>query len=633
MGYRVAPALMIALVLAGCGRSAPPPTALPTPTYTRDVAPILFAKCAPCHRAGELAPFPLLEYQDAARWSQSIAIETKARIMPPWLPSPNAPEFLGVRRLSDAEIDTIQRWHAAGAPLGEAADLPPAPTFSTGWQLGEPGAVATLPRPFMLSPGPRDVTRNIVMRVPINATKFVRAVEFRTGGAPIHHAVIRVDRTSSSRQRDGEDGQPGFEGMGSPEVQDPDGHFIGWTPGRGPILSPDELPWRIERGSDLVVELHLVPTKVAAAIQPTVALFFTDVAPTRTPVFVKMGSKAIDIPAGQSDYLVTDTFTLPSDVTLLSIYPHAHFLGKAMTVTATRPGGTTQSLLSLPQWNFRWQQDYRYSTPVTLPKGTTIAMKYTFDNSAKNPANPQSPPQPVYYGPRSIDEMASLGLQLLPATTADGDALVKLFDQRETAQNIDAGLAQVRRDARNAEGQLLLGGSYVDAGRFADAIAPLTAAVQLSPRSASAENYLGGALFALGRGAEALPHLQRATQLSPRDERYHVNLGNVLNAAGRPAEAAASYERALVLNSDFGAAHANLGMMLFAHGRLSEALVHLTRAAELAPGSAPAESDLGGVLAAMGRKDEALVHLRRALQLDPGYGPALQNMARLQGKR
>ena len=293
------------------------------------------------------------------------------------------------------------------------------------------------------------------------------------------------------------------------------------------------------------------------------------------------------------------------------------------------PGGQVQSLLAVPPWNFRWQQDYRYSTAVRLPKGTSIAMKYTFDNSAKNTANPQRPPQPVYYGPRSIDEMASLGLQLLTATKAEGDSLVQLFDQRETTQNIEAGQAQVRRDPGNAEGQVLLGGSYVDAGRYADAIGPLTAAVQLNPNFAPSRNYLGGALVALGRVSDGILHLQKAIALSPRDERYHLNLGNALNVAGRPAESAAEYERALAINTDFGAAHANLGLLFFSRGRFAEALPHLARAAELAPESAVAESDLGGVLGAMGRKDEARVHLRRALELQPGYGPALENLSKL----
>jgi Flp pilus assembly protein TadD len=630
MNHRVIALVLVAAVGGAC-RRAPEPSK-PAPTFARDVAPILYAKCAACHHTGELAPFPLLEYQDAARWSESIAIETKARVMPPWLPSPNTPEFLDVRRLTDDEIDVLQRWHRAGAPMGNPADAPKQPAFTTNWQLGAPDAIATLTRPYVLQPGPRDITRNVVMRVSLPATKFVRAVEFRTGGAPIHHAVIRVDRTTSSRQRDGEDGQPGFEGMGSPEVQDPDGHFIGWTPGRGPILSPDGLPWRLERGSDLVVELHLVPSRRAAAIQPTVALYFTDIAPARTPVFVKMGSKAIDIPAGQNDYLVTDTYALRSDVELLSVYPHAHYLGQRMTVTATRPGGSTQDLLTIPQWNFRWQQDYRYATPVRLPRGTSITMRYTYDNSAKNAANPHHPPQPVYFGPRSTDEMASLGLQFLTATPQDGEALVAEFQQRETSDNIAAGQAQVRRNAADAEGQLLLGGSYVDAGRAADALAPLKAAVRLSPKSASAHNYLGGALMSLGRIPDAIEHLRLAAALSPRDERYQTNLGNALNAAGRGAEAAAAFQRALALNADFGAAHANLGLVLFGQRRFAEALPHFQRAADLAPDSATAQSDLGAALAAVGRVAEAIDRLRLALKLQPGYAPALENLARLQGR-
>lgn len=622
---------LLAAVGEGCTRAPEPPP--PAPTFAKDVAPILFAKCASCHHTGELAPFPLLEYRDAARWSEAIAIETQARVMPPWLPSPNTPEFLDVRRLSGEEIDVLQRWHRAGAPMGEPADLPKVPQFTTDWQLGPPGAIASVARPFVLQPGPRDITRNIVMRVTLPAAKFVRAVEFRTGGAPIHHAVIRVDRTSSSRQRDGEDGQAGFEGMGSPEVQDPDGHFIGWTPGRGPILSPEGLPWRIERGSDLVVELHLVPGKRAATVQPTVALYFTDVAPARTPVFVKMGSKAIDIPVGQTDYVVSNTYVLPSDVELLSVYPHAHFLGKRMMVTATRPDGAVQDLLTVPQWNFRWQQDYRYSTAVRLPRGTRITMRYTYDNSAKNPANPQRPPQPVYFGPRSIDEMASLGMQFLTATAAAGDAMVAEFEQRETVDNIAAGQAAVRRNPADAEGQLLLGGSYVDAGRPADALAPLEAAVRLSPRSAGAHNYLGGALMSLGRVAESIDQLRQAASLSPRDERYQTNLGNAFHAAGRDGDAAAAFQRALALNADFEAAHANLGLVFFGQRRFADALRHFQRAAELAPDSATAQSDLGAALAAVGRTAEAIDRLRLALRLQPGYPPAVENLARLERRQ
>lgn len=616
------------LCAAACGRPAARPD-LSVPTFSADVAPILYAKCTPCHRAGELAPFPLLGYDDAARWAQSIAIETKARVMPPWLPDPATPEFAGVRRLSDAEIDTIQRWFAGGAPQGDASRAPTPPAFSSDWQAGAPDLVATMARPLVLPAGNKDITRNVILRVPINKARYVRAVEFRTGGAPIHHAVIRVDATPSSRQRDGGDGQPGFEGMASAEVQDPDGHFIGWTPGRGPIVSPDGLAWRLERGADLVVELHLVPGRKPATVQPEVALFFTDTVPTRTPVFVKMGSKAIDIPAGVSAHVIADSFTLPADMELLSVYPHAHFLGKEMDVLASFPDGRRSRLLHIARWNFRWQQDYRFTTPVRLPKGTRLDMRYTFDNSAANSANPHSPPVPVYFGPRSSDEMASLGLQLLPAHPEEGRALVATFEQRETAQNIEAGTAQVRRNPNDSEGRVLLGGSLVDAGRPADALPHLEAAVRLDPGFAPAWNYLGGALMAAGRLDDAARAFGRAMALSPRDERYLVNAGVAALRRQRGDEAQPLFEKALTLNADLAAAHADLGVIYMARRQFAQALPHLTRAVELQPTSSVAESDLAAVLAGLGRVPEAIAHLRRAVQLDPTDQVARQNLARL----
>src|SRR5688572_24339184 len=142
-----------------------------------------------------------------------------------------------------------------------------------------------------MDPSTEDVYRNLVLRTSLKSAVFVRAVEFKTGGAPIHHAVIRVDRTQAGRRRDGEDGRPGFDGMAWDTIQDPDGHFIGWAPGRGPILAPDGMPWRLDRGADLVLELHLVPSRKPLVIQPTIALFLTDTAPVHTPLTVKMGSK------------------------------------------------------------------------------------------------------------------------------------------------------------------------------------------------------------------------------------------------------------------------------------------------------------------------------------------------------
>ncbi|HEY6358901.1 MAG TPA: hypothetical protein VIX35_11685, partial [Vicinamibacterales bacterium] len=374
---------------SGCGQTQPASAPV---TFDKDVAPIVFANCAPCHRPGEVAPFPLLSYADAAAHAEEMADETLQHRMPPWLPDQGDYPIIGERRLTAAQIDTIQRWVKGGKVEGNPADLPAAPVFPGGWQLGTPDVVLTPARAYTLRPGGDDIYRNLVIHTSLASAVFVRAVEFKTGGAPIHHAVIRVDTSGTMARQDGQDGQPGVDGMAWQTGQDPEGHFIGWAPGRGPILSPDGMPWRLDRGADLVVELHLLPGKKPIDVKPTVALFLTNTPPVATPLTLKMSSRLIDIPAGATDYLVTDTFKLPAAVDLLSVYPHAHYLGKDMLVTASLPDGSVKTLLHIPQWSFHWQQDYRYATPIPLPAGTTMTMRYTYDNSTANPENPRRPP-------------------------------------------------------------------------------------------------------------------------------------------------------------------------------------------------------------------------------------------------
>ena len=635
MSLRRATILAALFVSAACSRPARESATVrdAPPTFNKDVAPILFEHCFPCHRPGQGAPFSLGEYEDARTRATKISRAVETRHMPPWLPEPNDPPFIDERRLSPVQIDVIRRWAAGGALEGRPADQPPVPTRSAGWELGEPDMVVRPSRPYVLGPGTEDVFRNLVITVPGDRTRFVRAVEFRPGAAPVHHAVVHVDRTSASRRRDGVDGQPGFDGMGGRDVQEPTGHFLGWAPGRGPIVAPPGMAWRLETGTDLVIELHLLPGKTPIAVEPVVGLFFDKAAPTQVPLMLKMGSKAIDIPAGQSDYAIEDTLVLPVDVDLLSVYPHAHYLGHEMRVQATLPDGTTRSLLHIKHWSFHWQQDYRYVKPITLPRGTTIAMRFTYDNSAGNEENPNTPPRRVMAGQRSTDEMGNLGLQLLPRSPADRAALVRAAAAHEARANLAGAELLVRENPDNAENQRFLGGAYVDVGRIDEAIPHLERALALDPRSASAHNEMAGARLRQGRTPEALEHFRQASVLAPDDDRLHFNLGRALSAAGRSADAAREFERALTLNPDLAGAHNELGVLLFSQGQLARALTHLQRAVDLDPDSSIAQSDLGGALAQAGRRAEALQHVRRALELDPDNGPARENFARLQGRR
>jgi Flp pilus assembly protein TadD len=625
--------LALAFVAASaCGRDGGGVNAsVDPPTFNKDVAPILYANCVTCHREGQHAvPFPLMTYADVVPRAERIGRATLARRMPPWLPDPVEPHLLGERRLTDAQIDVLQRWVKGGTPEGRAADLQPPPTFKAGWQLGTPDLVLTMARPFRLNPVGHDVFRNIVLRVPVTEDKFIRAVEFDAKHGPVHHAIIRVDRTDGSRRLDGSDGQPGFEGMAALDVKSPEGHFIGWAPGRGPIDTPDGMPWRLARGSDLVVELHLLPGKEPVPVSPEVALYFSDRPPVREPVMVIMGSKAIEIPAGARDYAIEDTYQLPVDAELLSVYPHAHYLGKEMQVSATFPDGTKKTLLHIPRWSFHWQQDYRYSTPVTLPRGTTLAMKFFYDNSAENPSNPTKPPRLVTFGPQSSDEMGNLGVQLLTKTAADSAQIVRDFERKDALANVASYEMLVRNFPRNAGHRTYLGSSYLEVGRLDEAIRELEEAVRLDPNQAQAHNFLGGAYFNARRLDDAIRHLRRATALAPRDAPLHFNLGRVLDVAGRSAEAKQAFQRALAIQPDLAEAHQNLGVVFFAENKMPEALTHLKRAVELAPNSVTAHSDYGGALAQVGRYAEALQEVRRALELDPTYGPARENLVRLQ---
>jgi Flp pilus assembly protein TadD/mono/diheme cytochrome c family protein len=617
-------ALMALLITAACG-DAPV-------TYVNDVAPILEANCVSCHRPGQGAPFHLLTYEDARSRADEIVDATADRHMPPWLPEPGSPPFVGERRLTSEQIATIARWADTGAVEGSPA-RPPLPVAPGTWTLGKPDLVLQPARAYQLPAEGEDVFRNLVISTALPDDRYIRAVEFQPGEAPVHHAVVHLDNTPASRRRDGEDGAVGFGGMGSAGTQEPDGHFIGWAPGRGPIVSAEGRPWRLARGTDLVLELHLIPQSAPVNVQPTVALYFSDAPSAEAPLMLKMGSKAIDIPAGATDYTITDRYELPVDVTLLSVYPHAHYLGKEMVVEAIAADGTVRTLLDIRRWDFHWQQDYRFTEPVPLPRGTTLTMRFTYDNSAGNPANPSRPPVHVMAGPRSTDEMGNLLIQVVPASGADRRRLEDDATTREAAANVAVAELMVRTTPVNAENLAFLGASYVDVGRVPEGIDALTKAIAIDPKSWKAHNEMGGALLKSGRAPEAVRAFQRATRLRPQDAFTQYNLGRALGATGAASAALSAFTRALALNPDFAEAHNEIGVVLFAQGRLTDALVHLRKAVTLAPSSAIAHSDLGGALAQAGYRDEAMAVLRRALVLDPANAAAQANLSRLQQGR
>jgi hypothetical protein len=387
-------------------------------TFSHDVAPILYRNCIACHRPGGVAPFSLISYNDAAKRAPLIATVTEKRFMPPWLPS--EPRFQHERKLTAAQIETLSRWAAAGAPEGNRAETPRPPQFPDGWQLGKPDLEAEMTAPFAVPAEGPDLYQCFAIPAPAAQDHYIRALDIRPGNPKVvHHVLLFQDFTGTARRRDTGQGYPCF---GTPGFLPALG-LGGWTPGALPFQMPPDIPELLHGHSDLVLQVHYHPTGKPETDRTGLALYFTDRKPTRRAADIPLGSNHIDIPAGDSEYKVTDHFAVPVDVDAIAINPHAHYICKSMYGYAILPNGARRTLIRIPQWNFDWQQLYIYPAPVRLPAGTTVAMEYTYDNSDANPRNPNHPPRRVLWGPGSQDEMAGLHITVVPVDPDDMDEL------------------------------------------------------------------------------------------------------------------------------------------------------------------------------------------------------------------
>jgi mono/diheme cytochrome c family protein len=210
----------------------------PSPTYDKDVAPILFNHCASCHRPGHVAPFSLLTYDDAAKRASLIAVVTASKYMPPWKPVPGFGDFKGANSLSDAELATLKKWAEANAPQGNAAELPAPPQFPDGWQLGKPDITLKMPQPFLIPAEGEDIYQCFVLPLNLPNGANVAAVEIHPGNTKVlHHTILYMNTDGSAREKDKETAEPGYRCFGGPGVR-PAGSLGGWVPGARPHVLP-----------------------------------------------------------------------------------------------------------------------------------------------------------------------------------------------------------------------------------------------------------------------------------------------------------------------------------------------------------------------------------------------------------
>ena len=486
----------------------------------------------------------------------------------------------------------------------------------------------TIPEPYLVPASGRDVFRSFVVEVPTERDRFVRALEFRPGNHEVvHHAVVLVDGARSTRYLDALNPEPGWAGMQSGLAESPDGHFLGWTPGKTSLEVPEGMAWRLARGSDLVLQLHLLPRPDAARVQVQVGFHFSEQAPSRISTRLRLGTKAMDIPAGEERYRIEDRYRLPVDVELVGLYPHAHYLGREMRAWVELGDGRKRSLLDIPQWDFNWQAEYRFVRPVSLPAGTTLAMEFTYDNSADNPRNPHHPPRRVLYGPESSDEMGDLWVQVVPKREEDLAALKLDFARKETAARLTGYRFKLDQNPDDEEAHYSLAGMLAELGRPEEAIRHLEESIRIRPDFAMALSDLGRIHLLDGDLARARALFGAAIAKNPDLPQAHHNLGTLLLGQRKADEAEAHFRRALEAWPDFAEAHYGLGEVLVSRSDSAAALEHFRRAVATKSDFALAHFRLGNLLARTDDGDAAVRHYDAALAARPDFGPALFNRA------
>ena len=602
------------------------PVSAASVTFSKDIAPIVFNYCAPCHRPGEAGPFSLLSYEDARKHAEQIAIVTGRRYMPPWPPEPGYGDFAGAKRLTDEQIDLLARWAKTGMAEGDRAAMPPPPHFVEGWQLGQPDLVLHMRQPYEMAASGEDVFRNFVIPVELKETKWIRAMELRPGSKRVvHHANLIVDHARMLRQRDGQDGQPGFPGMDvETEVSgefDPDSHFLFWKPGSPPQEEPEDMGWKMDPGSDLIVNLHLQPTGKPETVDVAVGLYFADRPAKRFPMLLQLEHDgALDIPPGASRFFVTDHLKLPVAVDLLAIYPHAHYLGKQIDAWAQLPDGSRRVLLRINDWNINWQATYTYQHPISLPAGTMVEMRISYDNTENNPRNPSRPPKRVRGGNRSTDEMGHVWLQILPKTT-EGE------DPRLTLQQA-VMLRRIEKYPADFVAHFNLGAVLQAMGKFDEAIPYLNQAILIKPANATAYNNRAVSLLMTDKVDQAIQEFRKSLALDPGYQNARFNLARALVAKGNSEGALSELLIYMKAVPDDAQAHETAGRIYAAAGKLGEAMPHLRRAVELQPNDSALETNLGAALAMAGNFPEAITAFESALKADPSNQTARENLAR-----
>ena len=386
-----------ALALAGSviPVAADSPATAPSVTFTKDVAPILHRRCAQCHRPTQMAPMSLLTYSQVRPWAKAIKQRVVKREMPPWFADPAHGKFANDASLPQEEIDTIAAWVDEGAPKGDDKDLPPLPEFVDGWSIGEPDVVLSMPEYTVPASG---TIPYLYFSVPTNFTAdtWIAGLEIRPGNRKVvHHVIVSV--LDPGRE-------PPAQGSTVGNVDVIRNQLAGTTPNKPGMIYPPGIGRLVKAGSSLVFQMHYTAIGKEVIDRTSIGLKIAKTPPAKqVRTGLALNSKFV-LPPGEPNTEVRSAVTTSEDIHLISLTPHMHFRGKDFTYTAVYPDGRSEILLRVPDYDFNWQLSYVLATPRALPKGTRIDCVAHFDNSSRNPANPD-PAAEVRWGDQTWEEM------------------------------------------------------------------------------------------------------------------------------------------------------------------------------------------------------------------------------------